>query len=114
MIAVLLLLLFAQSSLGVVEGVVTDCTNGPEQAAYGATVMAQGDMAQGDELQVKTDLNGKFVLPLSPGTYTVVVTDYNGTANRQYVPVDSGQTIDIGTVDIGGGITGCLDLLQPD
>lgn len=97
------LLLIAQSNLGVVEGIVTDCTNGPEQAVYNATVNADRN-----DLKVRSDLNGKFTLILPSGTYTIIATDPNGTTSRQYIPVDAGQTIDIGTLDIGGGYAGCF------
>lgn len=102
LIALLTALVLGQSSLGVVEGVVTDCVAGPELPVYYAAVTTEEF-----DLQVRTDLNGKFTLLLPPGTYTIVATDTNGTATRRYVPVDSGETIDVGTLDIGPALTGC-------
>ncbi len=101
-ISLALAVLFAQSSFGVVQGTVTDCTDGPELFVYNAAVSAEGN-----DLVVKSGIDGNFVLPLPPGNYTIVARNYNGTAVRRYVPVDANETIDIGTLDIGGGITGC-------
>ncbi len=101
LLALISLVFIAQANLGVVEGIVTDCTNGPEQFVYNATVMAEGN-----EVQVKSDLNGQFALPLFAGIYTITATDPNGSATRHYVPVDAGQTIDIGILDISTGM-GC-------
>jgi hypothetical protein len=44
---------------------------------------------------------------LPPGQYTIIATATDGTASRQYVPVETGQSLDIGVLDVGGGVAGC-------
>jgi hypothetical protein len=95
---------------GLVEGGVARCVNGAEQPAGGVVVGVDGGAA------VRSDSNGNFLLMLPPGTYTVNASAQDGVASRQYVSVDAGATIDIGNLDLGGGISGCgpdSDVTQP-
>jgi Carboxypeptidase regulatory-like domain len=88
---------------GVVTGEVAHCVNGAEVPTPQVSVGIEGGSAS----LVRTDSNGLFLLALPPGTYTVVATASDGTASRQYVPVETGQTLDIGVLEIGGGLAGC-------
>lgn len=95
---------------GLVEGGVARCVNGAEQPAGGVVVGVDGGAA------VRSDSNGNFLLMLPPGMYTVNASAQDGVASRQYVSVDAGATIDIGNLDLGGGISGCgpdSDVTQP-
>jgi hypothetical protein len=89
------------SGAGMVEGGVARCVNGAEQPAGGVVVGIDSGPA------VRSDSNGNFLLMLPPGTYTVNASAQDGVASRQYVTVDAGATIDIGNLDLGGGISGC-------
>ncbi len=91
------------AGLGVVTGEVAHCVNGAEQATAQVAVGVEG----GGASLARTDANGEFLLALPAGQYTVVATANDGTASRQYVPVTGGQTLDIGVLDIGGGVAGC-------
>jgi len=70
------------------------------------TVQASGTNVSGE-----TDEDGAFALTEipAPGTYTISVSDGGGTAARQYVPVAPGETIDVGTLEIGASLMGCGD-----
>jgi hypothetical protein len=91
---------------GTVVGAVTTCTNGAEQPASLVIVQADGTRAS-----VQTDEDGAFALTEipAPGTYTISVTNSGSTATRLYVPVAPGETIDIGTLELGAQATGCGD-----
>jgi hypothetical protein len=88
---------------GMLTGQIARCVNGAEQPAPQVSVGIEG----GSSALVRTDSGGQFLLALPPGQYTVVATASDGTASRQYVPVQSGEAIDIGILDIGGGVSGC-------
>ena len=89
--------------VGVVTGEVARCVNGAEQPAAQVAVGVDGGSAS----LARTDANGQFLLALPAGQYTVIATASDGTASRQYVPVEGGQSLDIGVLDIGGGVAGC-------
>lgn len=91
------------SDAGMLTGQIARCVNGVEQPAPQVAVGIDG----GSSALVRTDSGGQFVLALPPGQYTIVATATDGTASRQYVPVQSGEAIDIGILDIGGGVSGC-------
>jgi hypothetical protein len=88
---------------GLIIGEVARCVNGAEQPAPQVNVGVEG----GDASLAKTDPGGQFFLALPPGQYTVVATANDGTAKRLYVPVEAGQSLDIGILDIGGSVAGC-------
>jgi len=89
---------------GVVLGEVDRCGGGKETPASGVSVGIQ----EGSTNLTKTDQNGKFVLQISPGTYTVIATASDGSvALRGYVPVQTGVAIDIGILDLGMGSGDC-------
>jgi hypothetical protein len=88
---------------GVLTGQIARCVNGAEQPAAQVAVGIDG----GNASLARTDAGGEFMLALPPGQYTVVATATDGTASRQYVPVQSGQQLDIGILDIGGSVSGC-------
>jgi hypothetical protein len=88
---------------GVLTGLVARCVNGAEQPAGQVAVGIEG----GGGSLARTDSSGQFLLALPPGMYTVIATASDGTAARQYVPVEAGQSLDIGIIDIGGGVAGC-------
>jgi hypothetical protein len=97
---------------GIVTGEVAHCLNGAEIPTPQVSVGVEGGSAS----LVRTDSNGVFLLALPPGQYTIIATASDGTASRQYVPVETGQTLDIGVLDIGGGVAGCgpdSDLTAP-
>src|ERR1700738_800147 len=89
--------------VGIVTGEVARCVNGAEQPAAQVAIGVEG----GGASLVRTDSGGEFFLPLPPGQYTVIATANDGTASRQYIPVEAGQSVDIGVLDIGGGVAGC-------
>jgi Carboxypeptidase regulatory-like domain len=91
------------ADVGLLTGEVARCVNGAEQPAAQVSIGIEGGAAS----LTRTDSNGEFFLPLPPGQYTVIATASDGTASRQYVPVEVGQTLDIGILDIGGGVAGC-------
>ena len=91
------------SLVGVVTGMVAYCVNGAEQPAAQVAVGVEGGSAS----LAHTDANGEFLLALNAGQYTVIATASDGTASRPYVPVEGGQALDIGILDIGGGVAGC-------
>jgi hypothetical protein len=88
---------------GLIEGVVMRCVNGAETPAVGVMIGVEGGSAQ----LAKTDDGGNFILSLPPGTYTITATASDGFASRPFVPVDQGETLDMGILDIGGGVAGC-------
>lgn len=89
---------------GLIMGEVDRCINGAETPASQVAVGVAG----GSGNLARTDANGQFFIALPPGQYTVVANADDGTsANRQYVPVDAGQALDIGILDLGGGLSGC-------
>jgi hypothetical protein len=92
-----------QADPGMLTGEVARCVNGAEQPAAQVSIGIDG----GGASLVRTDSNGVFILALPPGQYTVIATASDGTATRQYVPVETGEALDIGTLDIGGGVAGC-------
>jgi Carboxypeptidase regulatory-like domain len=93
----------APSDAGLIIGEVARCVNGAEQASAGVSVGVDG----GSGSLTRTDSGGQFFLSLPPGQYTVVASSADGTASRQYVPVEAGQALDIGILDLGAGIAGC-------
>ena len=88
---------------GMVTGQVARCINGAETPAGQVAVGIEG----GSGALARTDSNGEFFLSLPPGQYNVIATAIDGSASRQYIPVDSGQSLDIGILDIGGSVSGC-------
>jgi hypothetical protein len=95
---------------GLIEGDVVRCVNGAQQPAVGASVGVEGGSMSG-----RTDGDGHFFLSLPPGQFNVVAATADGSASR-YVPVDSGQLLDIGILEIGGGMAGCgpdTDIVAP-
>jgi Carboxypeptidase regulatory-like domain len=88
---------------GLVTGEVARCVNGAEEPAAQVAVGVEGGSAS----LTRSDSNGQFFLSLPPGQYTITATASDGTASRQYVPVEAGQALDIGNLDIGGGAAGC-------
>src|SRR5579871_4618448 len=83
------------ASLGLVIGEVARCVNGIESPASAVAVGVDGQTAT----LAQSDTNGQFVFGLPPGEYTVVATAVDGTSgNRQYVPVEAGQALDIGKI----------------
>jgi hypothetical protein len=94
----------APASGGVVLGEIDRCNNGTETPVGGVNVGIDG----GSGSLTKTDEGGQFVLNLAEGTYTVTATaDDGSTTSRPYVPVEGGVAIDIGIMDLGGGLGGC-------
>jgi hypothetical protein len=94
----------APISAGIVLGEVDRCNSGTETPVGGVNVGIDG----GSGNLAKTDQGGQFVLNLAAGTYTVVATaDDGSTVSRPYVPVEGGEAIDIGIMDLGGGLGGC-------
>src|SRR6266508_2445109 len=91
---------FAQ---GIIEGMVARCVNGVETPAKAVAIGVEGGSPQ----LTKTDDSGGFFLSLPPGNYTITATSSDGFASRPYVPVEVGETLDIGILDIGGGVAGC-------
>lgn len=90
---------------GLVEGAVARCINGVETPAPNVDVGIEG----GSSKLARTGDDGGFFLSLPPGTYTITATAPDGFASRPYVPVEAGSgfPIDIGILDIGGGVAGC-------
>jgi hypothetical protein len=89
---------------GVVRGEVDNCTSGNETPAANVAVT----VADGSASTVRSDTDGTFVLALPPGQYTIVVTAPDGsTGSRPYVPVQAGQSLDIGIIDLNSP-GGCL------
>jgi carboxypeptidase family protein len=96
---------------GSIVGTVTDCQGGTEVPVGVARIQVQGTSAG-----AISDLQGVFAIMQvpAPGTYTVVVSDGQKTATRMYVPVAPGETIDIGTLQLGADVTaGCGEGLPP-
>jgi hypothetical protein len=91
------------ADMGLIVGEVARCVNGAEQAAAQVSVGVEG----GASSLARTDSGGQFFLPLPPGQYTITATAADGSASRQYVPVEAGQALDIGILDLGGGVAGC-------
>ncbi len=88
---------------GVILGMVARCVNATEQPAGQVAVGVEG----GSATLARTDSSGQFSLALPPGQYTIVATAADGTASRQYVPVEAGAALDIGVLDIGIGFASC-------
>jgi hypothetical protein len=91
------------ADVGLIVGEVARCVNGAEQAAEQVSVGVEG----GGSSLARTDSGGQFFLSLPPGQYTITATAADGSASRQYVPVEAGQALDIGILDLGGGVAGC-------
>ena len=87
---------------GTIVGDVTNCQGGVEEPVTMVTVQVQGTSAAGI-----TDLDGAFQVTQvpAPGTYTVSVSVGGQTVSRMYVPVAPGETIDIGTLQMGTDLT---------
>jgi hypothetical protein len=104
---------FIPASAGVVTGEVDRCLNGAETPASQVAIGIDG----GASNMARSDINGQFVIALPPGQYTVIALADDGSfANRYYVPVEAGQALDIGILDLGGGLAGCApdaDLTAP-
>jgi hypothetical protein len=95
---------------GLIEGDVVRCVNGAAQPAVGASIGVEGGSLTG-----RTDNTGHFFMSLPPGQWTVVAVTSDGSANR-FVPVESNQLLDIGVLEIGGGMAGCApdaDIVAP-
>jgi carboxypeptidase family protein len=90
-------------NFGLIEGQVARCVNGAEVPARNVAVGIDGGSSQ----LAHTDDNGAFLVSLPPGQYTVIATADDGAATRPYVPVEVGEVLDIGILDIGGGLAGC-------
>jgi len=90
---------------GLIQGAVARCVNGVETPASNVDVGIEG----GSSRLARTGDDGGFFLSLPPGTYTITATAPDGFASRPYVPVEagSGLPLDIGILDIGGGVAGC-------
>jgi Carboxypeptidase regulatory-like domain len=94
----------APAGAGVVIGEVAVCSNSSEIPAPNVAVGVDG----GQPDITRTDAKGQFSLTLAPGQYTIVATaDDGGSASRFSVPVEEGQTLDVGTLDLNAGIMGC-------
>jgi|SRR5579864_358101 len=94
----------APAGEGVVVGEVAVCNNTAELPAPNVAVGVAG----GEPAIARTDTKGEFALALTPGQYTIVATaDDGSTASRFSVPVEEGQTLDIGIIDLNAGIAGC-------
>lgn len=96
---------------GTIVGIVTSCQGGTEEPLTMATVTVQGTSVTG-----MSDLDGLFAIPQvpAPGTYTVQVSDGGVIAQRMYVPVIPGESIDIGDLDVGAdALAGCGGGLPP-
>jgi hypothetical protein len=91
------------SNAGLIVGQVARCVNGAEEPAANVAVGIDG----GGSSLSRSDSGGEFFLSLPPGQYTVTATGPDGSASRQYVPVEAGQSLDIGILDLGAGIAGC-------
>lgn len=91
------------ATAGVIIGMVARCATGLEQPAAQVAVGVDG----GSGTLARTDAAGQFAIALPPGQYTVVATAADGNATRPYVPVEAGAALDIGVLDIGGGVAGC-------
>jgi len=91
---------------GTVMGSVSTCQDGAEQPASLVTVEVDGTTASAE-----TGEDGSFLLTSvpAPGVYTLSVSDGGNTATRMDVPVAPGETIDIGTLELGTGALGCGD-----
>jgi hypothetical protein len=92
---------------GTVTGSVSSCANGAEQPA--SLVMVQAD---GTSASTETAEDGEFQLTgvPAPGKYTIRVSDNGKTASRLNVPVAPGETIDVGTLELGANpAIGCGD-----
>jgi hypothetical protein len=90
---------------GEIMGSVSVCQGGAEQPVAMVSVQVQGTSATGI-----TDMDGIFAVMQvpAPGTYTISVSDGGQTASRMYVPVAPGETIDIGTLQLGSDpVGGC-------
>jgi hypothetical protein len=90
-------------NFGLVAGQVARCVNGAELPASNVAVGVDGGSSQ----LARTDDGGMFLITLPPGQYTVIATADDGGAMRPYVPVEVGEVLDIGILDIGGGLAGC-------
>ena len=90
-------------NFGLVQGQVARCVNGAEVPAKNVAVGVDGGSSQ----LARTDDNGLFLISLPAGQYTVIATADDGAATRPYVPVEVGELLDIGILDIGGGLAGC-------
>jgi hypothetical protein len=97
----------AANLFGTVIGSVSNCTNGAEQPAPLVVVQADGTNSS-----AQTTEDGEFQLTdvPAPGKYTISVSDNGNSASRLYVPVAPGETIDVGTLELGANPTmGCGD-----
>jgi hypothetical protein len=92
------------SGTATVVGEVASCRSGAEASAPGIAVQAVGT-----SVAAQTDDQGTFSLTgvPAPGVYTIMASGSGATSDRSYVPVAPGQTIDVGTLDLGAGIYGC-------
>src|SRR4051794_21422754 len=85
------------STSGLIQGSVARCVNGVETPARGVSIGVEGGSSQ----IARTNDDGGFFISLPAGTYTVTATSADGFASRPYVPVEQGETLDIGILDIG-------------
>jgi hypothetical protein len=96
---------------GLIEGQVVVCINGNDIPAANATITVEGGTAVN-----RPDKDGYFYVAVPAGQWTVIATTNEGTV-RRLVPVQGGEILDIGLLEIGGGLLGCgVDssaLLQP-
>jgi hypothetical protein len=88
---------------GLIVGIVAKCVNNVEQPLQGASVTVSGL-----GMNIITDSNGQFALALPAGQYTVTVNSSDGTSSRPNIPLDAGEILDVGTLDVGpAAVTGC-------
>jgi hypothetical protein len=92
----------APADEGTLVGHVADCIDGAPQPLSNARIGIEGTT-----LTATTDDNGQFTMQLPAGDYTVVLESANfPSVTREDVPVTQNQTIDMGTLDLGGA---CLN-----
>lgn len=88
----LLLLITASAQLGTITGTVTALENGRLQPQPFANVVIKGT-----NTGVSTDLDGRYVIKVQPGSHTVVSTMVGYTAVERTVTVEADATV---TVDL--------------
>jgi outer membrane receptor protein involved in Fe transport len=99
--------LFAQATNGTVSGFVLDSQTG--RPITGATLEVNG---QGSQAMV-TNADGRFAIPLSPGTYTLRISapNYN-TVELTDVVVAAGETVEASTVMSNKALVTKVDVVE--
>lgn len=89
----------------IVEGFVWLCQDNNDVPVSGAQLIVDG------QVRTQTDDNGEFAFQLPPGNYTVVATDGTHTGQRYYVPLQAGDILDIGAIELDkhAAVFGCGD-----